>query len=271
MKTKTLLLSLTSTALLALSLNGQTVLQLDFGPTTPTGANLTNSPYHTESGSMGDTTWNVLGTADVASGLLYSNGSAATGVSVNIGVSPNTNVIDFNATPGSTNALGTTVNTGVFAAGSVGRDGIFSGTGTQNNRLGLQISGLAPGEYDIYVVSINTNQPGTRSMEVGAMASGTMTTWDTTGFVGANSISNVATDTSAWVLGTNYMKLSVTLDGTNDVLSIFTNGLNSAEQRGFLNSVQIVAIPEPSTYALIFAGLAVAFVVRRRFAKTAAV
>jgi len=61
------------------------VLMLDFGPTAATGTDRTNSPYHTANGAFTDTTWNTLGTADVASGIVWSDNTAATGISINLG------------------------------------------------------------------------------------------------------------------------------------------------------------------------------------------
>ena len=246
-------------------------LQLDFGPTTvpstPTDMRIV-SPYHTESGSVADLTWNKVELADVASGLLYSNGSAATGVSLNLGVSPNSNIIDFAAAPSTSSALGSSINTGVFATGSVGRDGIFSGSGSENNRIGLQISGLAHGIYEVYIVGINTNQnqANWRAKGMGAIASTSMTTWDTSSVSGATTIGNHTDGSSptAWIEGQNYAKFTMTLDATNPVLSLFTFSDIGSDNRGFLNSVQIVAIPEPGTLVLLGIAFGSLMLFRRR-------
>ena len=77
---KILLGATTLTVALATSAQAQT-LMLNFRSSGgPTGANLTNSPLHTSEPSFTDTTWNNVSNSDVGSGLLYADGSAATGV-----------------------------------------------------------------------------------------------------------------------------------------------------------------------------------------------
>lgn len=237
------------------------VLQLDFGPAAATGSNLTNSPLHTAAPTFTGATWNTVGTADISSGLLWSDNTAATGVSLDLGVSPNSNTINFGTQPGSSNALGTSVNSGVFAGSSVGKDGIFNGTSTQNNRIGLTLKGLPLGVYDIYVVAINTNisfDDNRRTMAVGTQATASASTLDTTSLASL-AITNHGTGlTTSWSDGLNFRKLSVTLTATNPDLTIFTFGptdlQTSNEPRGFLNSVQVALIPEPASLALLGLG-----------------
>ena len=62
---------------------------LDFGSTEVTGDTRLNSPYHTAAGAgFTDVGWNRVERADIPTGLVYSNGTAATGVTVNLGVAP---------------------------------------------------------------------------------------------------------------------------------------------------------------------------------------
>lgn len=247
------------------SIASAAILQLDFGPDTPTL--LTNSPYHTESGSVADSSWNVVGKDDVGSGLLYSDGSAATGVSLNLGVSPNTSVIDFDTNPGKSSSLGGVTNEGVFADGSVGQDGIFDGNGGEDNRIGFQITGLAAGIYDVYLVGLNTNTKvnGELTNEHGAFATGVLSTWDTstlstTQFEYLDDEENTDPNLT-WVENHNYAKIRVTLDDTNPVLS--GTVFNANGDRGFLNTVQVVTIPEPGTLVLVGMGLGGLFLFRR--------
>ena len=247
------------------------VLQLDFGPTTPTGANLTNSPYHSVLGGS-ESTWNVLGTTD-SSSLFYGDGTAATGVAIDLGSSANNDLINFANQPGSNNALGVRINDGVFSGNSVGRDGIFHGSSGEKNVIGLKITGLDLGIYDIFMVGINTNitpnAAGSAGLpqNMGALATTNVGTLDIASLSSAL-VSNYETvsdpDAANWIEGTNFARFSVTLTADNPVLTLFTVG---NDDRGFLNSVQVTVIPEPSTYALISGFLAIGFLTIRRFRK----
>lgn len=249
---------------------------LDFGPTGQTGAT-TNSPYHTANGSFTGGTWNTLGVADVASGLLYSDNTAAAGVSVNLGIST-TSTINLATQPSTSNALGTATNTGVYAGNSVGRDGIFSGTSTSNNSVGVQIGGLSAGTYDIYVTARNTNtgqQANNGYSQTVLVGAGALGNFDFSSYISSTltypSNANTALYTEAWVAGQNYVKLSIVLTA-GQYLNLAVDGTNtggSGDTRGFLNSVQIVntsAIPEPSSYAALggLAALGLAVANRRR-------
>jgi len=253
------------------------VLMLDFGPTVATGANLTNSPYHTSAGNgFTGTTWNTVGTADVSSGLLFSNNTAATGVSVNLGTTT-TSTVNLAAQPSASNALGTATNTGIYAGNSVGTDGIFSGTGTSNNTIGVQIGGLSAGTYDIYIAARNTNtgQQATNGYAQTVLAgkSASAGNFDFTGYSSETltypSNANTALYSSAWVEGENYVKLSITLSA-GEFLNIAVDGTNiggGGDTRGFLNSLQVVntsVIPEPSTYAALGGIAALGFAALRR-------
>ena len=240
-------------------------LLLDFGPTTPTGGNLTNSPYHTVS-SKTYSTWNVLGTAD-SSSLNWGNGTAATGVAIDLGRSNNNSLINFADQPGSSNALGVQTNTGVFSGNSVGKDGIFHGSGGQNNVIGLKVTGLALGTYDVFVVGINTNiDQGSSAqtllpMNMGALATGNVGTLDIAALSTVTVGNNV---TASWQEDGNYGRFSVTLTADNPVLTLFTVSTNPSEGRGFLNAVQVVAIPEPGTLMLVGISLGSLLLFRHR-------
>lgn len=240
------------------------VLLLDFGPTGQTSS-ATNSPYHTAAPAFAGTIWNTVGTGDVSTGLKYADNSAAGGVTLNLGSSATT-TIALGVQPGTSSALGLQTSSGVYAGNSVGKDGIFSGTSTSNQRVGLQIGGLAAGTYDVYVTARNTNladgASGYRQV-ISAGAASASGDFDYTGYGSASLIYAKATAgssfTSAWTEGGNYVKLSVTLT-SGQFLNLAVAGLFD-ETRGFLNSVEIVntgaaTIPEPSTYAAV-AGLAV--------------
>ncbi|AHF89587.1 glycosyltransferase family 1 [Opitutaceae bacterium TAV5] len=261
------------------------VLMLDFGATAAI-ANPGNSPYHAANTGFTATTWNQVTNVDVGSGLHFADGTAATGVTVSVGGSASAsalNVIDLARTPTSSALGGSSVsNSGIYAANTVGRDGIFmthalTGPARNVGSVGVQVGGLAAGTYDIYISGRNTSLISSSPQE-------TITAWvgvssitgnfDFTDYSsGANNFSG-STTTASWIEGENYIKLSVTLT-SGQVLNIATSGAGSTgggstiDERGFLNSVQIVytgAIPEPSTWATLcgLTVLAGAFVLRRR-------
>lgn len=237
------------------------VLMLDFGPTVATGASLSNSPYHTVNSSFTDTSWNTIGLANVSSGLVYSNGSAATGVTLTLGSSKGSTLLNFSQLPGSSSALGATINTGVFADTSVGKDGIFTSAPAGNNLVGVKIGGLSAGQYEIYVVGLNTsNGPGYQSPSVFfAAATGNVGTFETNGLT--PSASTLLASQVNWVEGDNYAKVTITLNAGQSLVLV-ADGTGS-EDRGFLNAMQIVAVPEPQTMLLCLIGLIALPLLRR--------
>jgi hypothetical protein len=228
-------------------------LMLDFGPTAVAESSRTNSPYHTADPAFTQTTWNQVQTADVSvGGLLWSDGTPAMDIALNIGGNSGAGItiIDLSKTGLSCEALGGSNTSGIYAGTSVGTDAIFLGT-SGTRAVGLQITGLAAGTYDIYIVARNTNttSPQTQSLYVGTAAAGSGN-FDFSGYDKKMlTYAGNMTATSAWSEDANYVRFSVSLSA-GEVLNLAC----SAPARGFLNSVQIVpAIPEPSTYAFVAA------------------
>lgn len=260
------LLCLLVTSLLACSASAQT-LMLDFGPTAVTGGDATNSPLNSATG-FAQTTWNTsLTGADIPSGLLYSDGSSATGVTVNIGQAVDlsqSTVMDLSNTSIKNSALGGTINTGVYSGTSVGKDAVFSNFDASKVRaVGFQLGGLSAGSYDIYVSGRNTSSVQTYSETVAIGTSASAGNFDFSGYANSSMSFSGSSDVSAWAEGGNYVKMSVTLAASEYInLAIYGGG---ADGRGFLNSVQIYsAVPEPSTYALIAGGFVLLLLAYRR-------
>lgn len=189
------------------------VLMFDFGPTTVTGADQENSPYHTVNESFTGTNWNKIQTADVSS-LIWSDGTSATGVSLNLGATTtfNTTILGLGNTP-TQNALGNASNTDVYAGTSVGTDGIYYG-GTNGTRyVGFQLGGLAAGTYDVYVTSRNTNSNNAYDQNLYLGTSETSGDFNVVAlaFSDVLSYTNSSDATAEWVQGENYSKFSVTL------------------------------------------------------------
>lgn len=236
------------------------VLMIDFGPTTVTGADQSNSPYHTVDSEYTGTSWNKVQTADVTSGVLWGDGTSAAGITLNLGRSSslNANVLTFAGAPVSAE-LGTGTNTGVFSNTSVGRDAIFYDT----ELVGIAIDGLGAGTYDIYIVGANTNRDTSAGATMGfwAMNAANTNNIDTTSFLSDPDATSTNSVVSSWIEGSNYVKLTVTLSEANPYLVIFSTGVTANEERGFLNSIEVVSVPEPSqtgaALGVIVLGLAV--------------
>lgn len=279
----------------AASSNAQALL-LDFESSLPpSGSDLTNSPYHTANPSFTDTNWNLV-TSGTAPSLVYSDGTAATGITLSIGSTTGSSTVPptsltLSGSPALTfSALGGAVKTGIYANNSVGKGGVFIGGGanTTFGAVGIQIGGLAAGTYNIYITAQNTSSSSTnyrQNIYAGASSSsGDFTFSQTAGTTGNAAVGDAAVgyslatiayngtnSTSAWTQATgdspygNYVELSVTLT-SGEFLNIASIGQYS-ELRGFLNSVEIVnvsAIPEPSTCAALAGLAALGVVIIRR-------
>ena len=283
---------LACTAALSLTLPlGAQVLMLDFGGTTVSGTDLTNSPYHSVNTDFTDGTWNKQAISNDST-LVWSDGTTATGVSYNAlknGTSGGTVIVKGGWLTGN-GVTGSTVNTDIYAGTSVGMDGhLFSTTLTDNRAVGIQVFGLEFGTYDIYVSGRNTNYDATAyNMNFFASASGEVTATATSGTGSAgtkldvssgfvtetNSFADATDKTASWsfvsgdAAASNYAKLTVSLTAENPYLNLIAMGdFGSDMAQGVFNSVQIVSvIPEPSSYALLggTAGLFAAVGLRRR-------
>lgn len=276
MKLTTLIAGFACALAASLSTSAQ-VLMLDFGPTVADGGSLTSSPYHSVTPGFTDPTWNTIGVNDVAaSGLLWSNATptTATGVSLSIGATSEatSRTINLATNPSNSSALGNTVNTGLYSGTSVITDGIFNGSTGNTRAVGVQIGGLTAGTYDVYISGRNTNTSATQTQNFYAgsgPASGTFTfaTADSTtaanGYQTASiTYANGTAGSTVWAPGSNYVKLTVTLTGS-DVLNIAALG-GTGESRGFLNMIQVVPIPESSTFAALAGAGSLLFAFTRR-------
>lgn len=265
-------LSLALAALTLAPLAQGAVLLLDFGPTDATGTNLTNSPYHTVSGSTTNTTWNKVGTDWAgASPVVWGDGTAATGVTLDIGANTSaTTLVDMDLTP-SGSLVGTAVNAGVYAGvvdnASVGKDGIFTGASSGSGRsVGMRLAGLAAGTYEVYVLARQTNiasSTQTAYVSASSLALNVNNEFDYNGYASQTvSFSSATAHTTAWEEGSNYMKFTVNLTEGQFLNVAVTGGAGDA--RGFLNAVQIVAVPEANAGALALAIGGMFLLVRRR-------
>ncbi len=216
-------------------------LLLDFGPDTVfTIADRINDPAHSIGGLVdSQNNWNSGLIAD-ASGLIYSDGTSATGISINLGRSAvGGTTINFNDEGFFNSTLGGQLNTGIYLGNSPAKDGIYGGTGGNALAVGLRVDGLKPGLYTVYVAGRNTStqfKSGMRFYCTNGLPSATFAFADAPSFVQENS--SPAT-TSGFVPGDN-CNLAVVTIGNNESLFLASLGTDSNEPRGFLNTVAIV-------------------------------
>lgn len=260
---------LSSSAVLISQVHAASIM-FDFGPTTVAGADLVNSPWHTVDPAAG-TSWNkVTGTdnnavPDVTSGLVFSDGSGAAGVGLNFGVSSTAALQNLNLAtqPTRVSNLGGVYSTGIYGGTSVGRDAIFL---TNSWAIGGQVTGLAAGTYDIYLTARNTTYNTNDYKQTAYAGAGVAgSNFDYSGYFNSTvTYLKTSTAPNSWVQGETYMKLTVTLS-EGQALNFAVIGENAgAVDRGFLNSLQIVSVPEPSAALLGIGALGVMAVRRRR-------
>lgn len=261
-------------SVILLTMGGLQAQTLLIDPGTSSGtATITDAsaPYSVPTTSI----WNRTSTGTYSSPLVYSTGAAATGVSVTIDAlqdSSGTALYNF-ASPSVANA-GNPDILNVFSENPVnnanwGAAVPIAGYGG----LAVKIGGLSSGTYDIYVVAAYVGTASSSALPgAGASAAqqdlwaftGTNLTSITAGTYGSANERLENSTNASWVLGNNYARLSVTVDASNPYIYLISEGAANDNRRAWLNSVQIVAVPEPSGLVLLGLGLGGIFLRRRR-------
>jgi hypothetical protein len=249
---------------------------------------LTLSPGHNSGWIPGtQTAWNTVTTSANRTDLVYGDGSAATGITMDLGqeTTGGNGTIDFGtniasltlagsggAVAGQQSLLGTGSiygdNTSSTAAG---RDGFFGGgtaTGT-GTAIGLRLDGLAAGEYIAYVMARNTNSnAASYPMNLYSSVGGTSTSFSfsaLTAEVQSNpsyASAGYSGQYNSFVEGENFQAISFTIAAGESFFLAVDGGNDAVDRRGFLNALQIVSVPEPSVALLGSLGLL--FLFRRR-------
>lgn len=233
-------------------------LLLDFGANTVASTEATLDMGHFAGAIPSpETGWNKIVNADTISGLVYSDGSAATGVSIIVGRSASgiNDTINYNVKNLSSSGLGGAENWGIYTNTSPTKDGIFA-TGTSSvdtNAVGIRVDGLAPGTYTLYISGRNTSTGfgAAQRFFAGNGASSTSFSFstNTTSYVdeansgtipGSGNPNQADAITSTFAYGDNCAHLVVTL-GAGESLYLAGVGIAANEYRGFLNSVEIVS------------------------------
>ena len=215
-------------------------LLLDFGPTATLAADATKDPAHAIGAvPAGEITWNTI-TADTNT-LFYSDGTAATGITLDLGRSTaGVDTINFSDNGFSVSALGSAVNGGVYSGTSPVKDGIFGGSGGVNNlALGMRVNGLPAGTYTLYVHGRNTSTALIASLLFYATNGPNATTYsfNTNGAL-AFLTNSAPPNTNSFVQGDNFGVLTATL-AAGESLFVASEGAVAAEMRGFFNAITI--------------------------------
>lgn len=256
-------------------------IMFDFGPTTVASPNLTLSPGH-DAGTVtaGETSWNQVTSSAQQTSLNWSDGTSATGVTLTMGQgSKASESITYSTTATFTGSIagnggsafvagvtyeklttdkGTSIYGPATGSTTVSLDALFSST--SDTSIGFRIDGLAAGSYLVYAMvrNTNTNAPSGAGMNAYAAAGDSSSTFDFSSLTAmAQSNPGYARDPyvneyGSFIAGENYVVTPIALTVGEDqsvFLSVEGQGAGGAG-RGFINSLQIVAVPEPSVALL---------------------
>jgi hypothetical protein len=217
-------------------------LLLDFGPTSVATLNdQINSPGHALGGlSALQTNWNTGLIADVASGLVYSDGTPAPGVSIDLGRSAAGGVAINFADNGfiSTNALGGSLNAGIYGGSSPVKDGFYGGTSGNTIAVGLRVNGLPAGTYTVFFAARNTSTQFAAPVRVYVTNAPSAATYPFTNSPSVLQSNSSPAVTTSFGAGDNCGAMVVTLAAGQSLYVAAAGG--GTEVRGFLNAVEIV-------------------------------
>ena len=282
MQTRNLFLTIGAMGLMAVPSNAASLL-IDFGTGggngVATGADAQKSPGYLS--HLGETYYNY-GNAATLSGLKYGDGlTDATGVTVKIAAESTigNNTINFAGTTGidfsGLSGSAVTDPTSAYSGNSPAKQGTFriSSGSANNSAMGASITGLAAGTYTIYMVGRNTNTGGSATpanFYLSTVSGGMPDNYLFSGTGNTTQQTASATHTTASLNGTSFtagvthVEFTVTI-GANETILLATEG-TGGEARGFINSLEIVQVPEPSAALLSFGTLGLLAFRRRRSA-----
>ncbi|WP_265594431.1 PEP-CTERM sorting domain-containing protein [Haloferula sp. BvORR071] len=281
MKFTSLLLLSCACALPASAVN----LMLDFGnPATNSvvaDPYLTLSPAHSVGAIPGtQTSWNTITTSSDRTDLIYANGNSASTLTLDLGQESTggNGTIDFGTGIGNLTLAGTgggaSGQQSLLGTGSIygtntsstaaTRDGFFgSGAATTTGAaIGMRLDGLAAGDYVAYVMARNTNtSTASYPMNIYSSVAGTSTSFAFSSLAAAvqanpgYTTAAYAGQFTSFVLGDNYQKINFTIAEGQSFFLAVDGGNDAIDRRGFLNMVQVVSVPEPSSLLLGALGL----------------
>ncbi|MDP6542723.1 MAG: PEP-CTERM sorting domain-containing protein [Phycisphaerae bacterium] len=250
------------------------VLMLDFGPSSSTQNPVgPASTAHGGEGIVTDMSWNKItaGNSDVSAGnLVFADGSTASGIALDTGVETASGSYAIDWSSSVVTQMSGSSGAPKYARGPVIRDYMRGGYGgpmeTFDRMIAIRISGLAPGEYDVYAIATDSYMQADSNVQYGATfdlyvgADNGQATTNLQGFANGR-VTNLG---SKWIDGDTYWRTNVSV-GAGENLVIGSERIEPWwGRRGQFNAIQIVPTPEPATMSLLGLGGVVALLRRRR-------
>lgn len=249
--------SMTVTCLLALAAASAQAasIQFDFGNNGVYDG--TVAPAHAAGDlTASDTTWNqILGTGTngtyIVTGLSYTNGDAATGVSLQHWRAGSFAFpVKFNGTPSTYDG-----SVGIYNTTLMGDEIHY------NSDIGIRVKGLDAGTYKVYAIVVNPDHLSyTFDVGIGVGDLGADNSASVTNPIVASNVTHI--DPSAksgnWVDGENYALTTVTTTSTSDYINIL---IDPSTNPGLIQGLQIVSVsgvasaPLPASASLTGVGL----------------
>jgi hypothetical protein len=253
---KNLLFTTLSGLAITVSLTAQTMINVDLGAGTSVGSGT--------AGVVASNGWQLKsGFPDFADlSLNYADGSASGAtVGSNSSGTGNIDVIGAATTDGNYSMF----NRGLGIGYKTGGNGIAD-VGTAITVAGLDTAGVFANGYDVYVyIASASNFSGTDIVDTFGVGNGTIDYFleadETQASYQGSYIQATATAVGSSVLG-NYVKFSG-MTGASFTINAY-NVDHTTDSAAALTGMQIVAVPEPSAYALIAGMLAMMHLMVRR-------
>ena len=201
----------------------------------------------------------TTGTANYPDTEVSTNGTLIGALNLGTTTDVTVNTVDFDGTPAATIAAGVSLNAGVTATWSgADKDSAYSGSGLDTHTVSDEVgapaltpivfSGLTPGtDYEVQIMFGDFRNITTITVDV----------WDQANSAGAPEINALDIDDIGQIVTGTF-----TADGT-ETQNIYAHITWATSSVGPVNALQIRAIPEPSSTALLGLG-GLALILRRR-------
>ncbi len=234
-------------------------LQFNFGPALHTYSGHQSPGFQQGDFLATDNTWNQI-TAPVpvnSTNPLQADGTVATGVAVQTG-----DRFDQGFPVWGLTGMSNNYTAGAPTPGTVYDTALMQNLSydTSSAYVGLRVSGLTPGKYDVYVTAYNGDQPGNHNdVYIGLNLSNNYMISNQ--FLGQTSavvlgVPAATGSETTWISGTNYVMETITVTSTSDWLTVIdSNALDGGGTPAAFNAVQIAeVVPEPGSVALLVLG-----------------